>query len=239
MTDARITLVTGASRGIGRALALDLSARGHHVIAVARSTKALEALDDEAKAKGGGALTLVPLDLRDGAGIDRLGEAVFERFGRLDGFAANAGVLGVLAPVHNVEPNVWEEVISLNLTANYRLLRALDPLLRQSTAARVAFVTSGVATKVSAFWGPYAVSKAGLEMLARLYSEETEKTHIRVNLFNPGPVRTHMRRKAVPGEDPAILPLPETIAAKMAEMLEASFTDHGTLVDADYRKLKA
>jgi NAD(P)-dependent dehydrogenase (short-subunit alcohol dehydrogenase family) len=237
MTDARITLVTGASRGIGRALALDLCARGHHVIAVARSQKALEALDDEIKAAGG-SVTLVPLDLRDGAGIDRLGEALFARFGRLDGFAANAGVLGVLAPVHNVEPSVWEEVLSLNLTANYRLLRALDPLLRQSTSGRVAFVTSGVASKVTAFWGPYAVSKAGLEMLARLYAEETEKTHIRANLFNPGPVRTHMRRKAVPGEDPAILPMPETIAAKMADMLEPGFTAHGTLVDADYRKVK-
>lgn len=228
----RIALVTGASRGLGHAAAKALAAEGAHVIAVAtpRSVGALEELDDEIEALGGTA-TLTPLDLADGAAIDRLGGAIHERWGKLDILIGNAGLLGVLSPLGHIEPKEWERVLAVNLTANWRLIRSLEPLLRQSDAGRAVFVTSGAAHKAKPYWGLYAVSKAGLECLARIWAAECAGTSIRVNLLNPGPVRTAMRAKAMPGEDPATLPTPSELAPLFVRMASPSFTENGTTVD--------
>ncbi len=182
----KIALVTGASRGIGREAALGLAKEGAHVIAVARTVGALEELDDEIQALGGTA-TLVPLDLKDFEALDRLGASIFERWGRLDAFLANAGVLGVLTPLGHLEPKTFQEAMDVNVTANYRMIRSFDPLLKASDAGRAVFVTSGAAIKHTAFWGCYAATKAALESLALTYADECEKTNIRVNLFSPGP----------------------------------------------------
>jgi NAD(P)-dependent dehydrogenase (short-subunit alcohol dehydrogenase family) len=215
----RIALVTGASRGIGRALALALAAEGAHLIAVGRTQGALESLDDEVQALGAAPATLVPLDLRDGAAIDRLGGAIFERWGRLDILIAAAGVLVALTPVAHAEPKLWDQVIGANLTANYRLIRSLDPLLRASDAGRAVFLTSGAAARPRAFWGPYAASKAGLEALVRCYADEIEHTRLRVSLLNPGPMRTRMRAQAFPGEDAETLPDPAELAPLVLELV--------------------
>ncbi|HYJ35402.1 MAG TPA: SDR family NAD(P)-dependent oxidoreductase, partial [Rhizomicrobium sp.] len=193
----RIALVTGASRGIGRAAAIALASAGAHVILVARTVGGLEEADDEIQ-KLGGTATLVPMNLRDGEAIDRLGASIFERWGKLDAFLGNAGVLGQLTPLAHLEPKTFQEVMEVNVTANWRLIRSLDPLLRLSDAGRVLFVTSGAARKHTAFWGAYAVSKAALESLALTYAAECEGSKVKVNLFNPGPVRTAMRKKAMP-----------------------------------------
>jgi NAD(P)-dependent dehydrogenase (short-subunit alcohol dehydrogenase family) len=223
MTDRRITLVTGASKGIGRATAKALSARGHHVIAVARSKGALEALDDEIRSAGG-QVTLVPLDLKDGKAIDQLGGALFERFGRLDGLVGNAGVLGTIGTLHQVTPTSFENTIAVNLTANWRLIRSMDPLMRLSAAPRAVFVTSGVVPRPRAFWGPYQASKAGLEALVHAWADENEAVGFRVNLFDPGPTRTEMRAKAMPGEDPDTLPSAEAVGEVLAGLVEESET---------------
>src|SRR5690348_4637182 len=183
----RIALVTGASRGIGRAAAIALAKAGAHVILVARTVGGLEEADDEIQ-KIGGTATLVPMNLRDGEAIDRLGASIFERWGRLDAFLGNAGVLGQLTPLAHLEPKVFQEVMEVNVTANWRLIRSLDPLLRQSDAGRVLFVTSGAAKKHTPYWGPYSVSKAALESLALTYAAECETSKIKVNLINPGPM---------------------------------------------------
>jgi NAD(P)-dependent dehydrogenase (short-subunit alcohol dehydrogenase family) len=223
----RIALVTGASRGIGRAAALALAKAGAHVILVARTVGGLEEADDEIQ-KVGGTATLVPMNLRDGDAIDRLGASIFERWGRLDAFFGNAGVLGQLTPLAHLEPKVFQEVMEVNVTANWRLIRSLDPLLRLSDAGRVLFVTSGAARKHTAYWGAYSISKAALESMALTYAAECEGTKIRVNLINPGPMRTAMRRKAMPGEDPATLPVPEEMTPKIVEMLSPEFDGNGT-----------
>ena len=225
----RIALVTGASRGIGRAAAKALAAAGAHVILVARTIGGLEEADDEIRQAGGSA-TLVPLNLKDFDALDRLGASIFERWGRLDAFLGNAGVLGALTPLAHLEPRTFEELLDVNVTANWRLLRSLDPLLRRSEAGRVLFLTSGVARKHVAFWGGYAMSKAALESLALTYAAECEGTNIKVNLLNPGPVRTAMRAKAMPGEDPEILPLPEALAPLIVELLSPSYQKNGELV---------
>ncbi|HHN68193.1 MAG TPA: SDR family oxidoreductase [Thermopetrobacter sp.] len=183
----RIALITGASRGIGRAMAVELARRGAHVIAVARTEGALEELDDAIRAASGGrGATLVPLDITDGAAVDRLGAALYERFGRLDALFLNAGVLGENAPVGHIDPDKWEKTIATNLTAPYRCVRSFDPLLRQSVAARVVFVTSRAGRHCKPYWGGYAVSKAGLECLAKIYAAECgTTTNIRVNILNP------------------------------------------------------
>lgn len=227
--DARIALVTGASRGIGRALALELARGGWRLVCTARSQKALEQLDDEIKAEGGEA-TLVPLDLRDGDGIDRLGGALHARFGKLDALAACAGVLGALTPAHQASPALMDEIISVNFSANQRLIRAMHPLLRQADAGRAVFVTSGAARTPKPYWGPYAASKAALEALVISYAGEIAITPIRANLFNPGPTRTAMRAKAFPGEDPMTLPSPEEIAPRIAALLCADCTLNGELI---------
>ncbi|MGZ9107212.1 MAG: SDR family NAD(P)-dependent oxidoreductase [Micavibrio sp.] len=227
----RVALITGASRGIGAAVAKAYADAGAHVVLTARNTKALEALDDEIRGSGGTA-TLIPLDLLDHDKIDTLGPALAEKFGRLDIFVGNAGMLGTLGPLGHAKANEWDRVINLNLTANFRLIRTLDPLLRASDAGRVILVTSGAAEGYRAYWGAYAVSKAGLEALARSYKAETDKTNIRVNLLDPGRVRTTMRAEAFPGEDPQTLQTPDEIVDAFLRLANPSCKSHGERVQA-------
>jgi NAD(P)-dependent dehydrogenase (short-subunit alcohol dehydrogenase family) len=226
----RIALVTGASRGIGRAAAVALAAAGHHVVLVARTVGGLEETDDLVRAAGGSA-TLVPLDLKDFAALDRLGASLFARWGRLDVWFANAGVLGALSPLAHLDPKLLDELVAVNITANARLIRSLDPLLRQSEAGRVLFMSSTVARKPRAFWGGYAMSKAALESLALTYAAECAETNVRVNILNPGGTRTAMRAKAMPGEDPSILPTPEDMAPLIVQMLSPGWEKNGELVN--------
>jgi NAD(P)-dependent dehydrogenase (short-subunit alcohol dehydrogenase family) len=226
----RVALVTGASRGIGRAIALAIAREGAHVIAVARTTGGLEELDDEVKAASGTA-SLVPLDLRKPEGIDQLGAVVFERWKKLDILIGNAGILGGLSPLGHIEPKSWDEVMAVNITANWRLIRAFDPLLRQSDAGRAVFVTSAAAYKVLAYWGPYSVSKAALEALVKTYAAETATTSIKVNLLNPGPVRTRMRAQAMPGEDPQTLTSPEAVAEAVLPLIGKELKQSGEIFD--------
>ena len=225
----RVALVTGASRGIGRAVALQLAREGCRVVCVARSQKALEKLDDDIRALGGEAI-LVPADLREFDAIDRLGGALFERFGRLDALAACAGVLGSLTPAHQASPSLMDEVMAVNFTANWRLIRAMHPLLRASDAGRAVFLSSGVARAPRAYWGPYAASKAALESIVACYAAELAVTPVKANLFNPGPTRTAMRAKAYPGEDPMTLPTPEDVAPAITAMLRPDYAKNGELV---------
>jgi NAD(P)-dependent dehydrogenase (short-subunit alcohol dehydrogenase family) len=228
--EGRIALVTGASRGIGRASAIALAEAGAHVILAARTVGGLEETDDEIR-KAGGSATLVPMNLRDFDAIDRLGASIHERWGRLDAFLGNAGVLGQLTPLAHMEPKTFTEVMEVNVTANWRLIRSLDPLLRASDAGRVLFVTSGAARKHIAYWGAYALSKSALEIMALTYAVECEPTAIKVNLINPGPMRTLMRRKAMPGEDPEYLVKPEEMAYKVVEMLSPSWDRNETIIN--------
>src|SRR6202051_423900 len=225
-----IALVTGASRGIGRATALALARAGAHIVAVARTVGALEEVDDAARAAGSSA-TLVPLDMRDYAGIYRLASALDERFQRLDVLVGHAGIAGQRSPLDHVEPSAWDEVIAINVTANWHLIRAMDPLLKRSTAGRAVFVTSSAATRARAYAGPYSVSKAALNALGRTYAAETAATTVRVNLFNPGPTRTGMRAQVMPGEDPMTLPTPEQAAEKIIELCLPGFCETGKLYD--------
>ena len=228
--EGRVAVVTGASRGIGRAAALALAAAGAHVVAVARTQGALEELDDAIRAEGGSA-TLVPLNLTDWDAIDRLGAALNERFGKLDILLGNAGVLGALMPLAHVTPKVWQQALDVNVTANWRLIRSLDPLLRRSDAGRALFVTSGAAHKARAYWGPYTVTKAALEAMVRTYAAETEATPIRKMLVNPGPLRTAMRRAAMPGEDPETLRTPEDLAPHFVRLASPAWNETGRLYD--------
>ena len=226
----RIAVVTGASRGIGYHAAKGFAAAGAHIVAVARTVGGLEELDDEIKATGGSA-TLVPLDLKDYAGIDRLGGAIFERWRKLDVLFANAGLLGRLSPLPHVPPDIWDDVMAVNLTANYRLIRSLDPLLRQSDAGRAIFMTSGITRSCRPFWGPYCASKAAIDAMARTYAQEVEKTPIRVIVVAPGPTRTGMRAQATPGEDPMTLPHPSEIVPYLVEMGSPGFDRTNVLFD--------
>lgn len=226
----RIALVTGASRGLGRSVALAFAREGAHVIAVARTQGALTELDDDILELGGSA-TLVPLDMTDYDGIDRLGAAVHERWGKLDILIGNAAVLGTLTPVGHIEPKEWDDVLAVNVTANFRLIRAFDPLLRQSDAGRAVFVTSGVGHAPRAYWASYAISKAALEMMVRTYAAEIAATPVCVNLLNPGATRTDMRAAAMPGEDPMTLPTPDDVAALYVAMARADFIENGALLD--------
>lgn len=224
----RVALITGASRGIGRAVAERFAAEGAEVILVGRTQGALEEVDDVIRA-GGGRASLVPADLADAGIIDRMGAAIFERWGRLDVLIGNAGVLGTLTPVPHIDPAVWDQVIAVNLTANFRLIRACDPLLRASDAGRAIFLTSGVSSG-RAYWGTYAISKAALEALARTYAEEVAKTRVRVNLLNPGPTRTRMRATAYPGEDPQDLKPPEAVTEAILALSLPDCDNNGELV---------
>ena len=228
----KVILVTGASRGIGYAAALEAARRGAHVVAVARTVGGLEELDDEIQDLGSSA-TLVPLDLRDGDAIDRLGAAIFERWGALDGLIANAGQLGVLSPLPHVKPEDFDKVMAVNVTANYRLIRSTDLLLRQAEAGRAVFVSSSSARSARPFWGLYAASKAAVDAMVKSYASELEQSKVKVNVFYPGAVRTAMRAKAMPGEDPAALPKPADIAPKLVDMISPAFKLSGKLYDAD------
>lgn len=228
--EKRITLVTGASQGIGRAACLALAEAGHHVIGLARSKNALESLDDEIRSKGG-SMTLIPFDLKDAAAFEPLGHAIAHKFGRLDGLLGNAGLLGTIGPLQAGGERQFNEVVDVNLSANWRLIRVLDPLLRRSEAPRAVFVTSGVVPRPRAFWGPYQASKAGLEALVYAWADENEQTTLRVNLFDPGATRTQMRADAMPGEDPNILPTPGAVATHLVPMLEPEEVRNNVRVD--------
>lgn len=234
----RIALVTGASRGIGHASALALAAAGAHVVAVARTVGGLEELDDAIRA-GGGTATLVPLDLKDYAGIDRLAAALRERYGRLDILVGNAGILGPLSPLDHVPPQEWDDVIAINVTANWRLIRAFVDLLKASDAGRAVFLTSGVVALARAYWGPYAVTKAALDMLVRTFAAETATTNVRVNLLNPGPIRTRMLATAMPALDMSNVDKPDKVAAAVVSLCLPSVTESGQFYDLRAGKFMA
>jgi NAD(P)-dependent dehydrogenase (short-subunit alcohol dehydrogenase family) len=225
-----IALVTGASRGIGRATALALARAGAHIVAVARTLGALEEIDDAARAAGSSA-TLVPLDMRDYPGLYRLATALNERYRRLDVLVGNAAIVGQRSPLDHIDPQNWDEAMGVNVTANWHLIRAMDSLLKRASAGRAVFITSGAATHARAYSGAYSVSKAALNVLARIYASETEATPIRVNLFNPGPTRTRMRAQVMPGEDPMTLPTPEDVAEKIVALCLPSCSETGKLYD--------
>jgi NAD(P)-dependent dehydrogenase (short-subunit alcohol dehydrogenase family) len=227
----RVALITGASRGIGRAVAKRFAAEGAEVIAVARTQGALEELDDEIRAEGGKCI-LMPMNLREFDVIDRMGGAVFERFGHLDVLVGNAGVLVGLSPVGHYRPKDFQEIMDVNVTANYRLIRSFDPLLRQSDAGRAIFVTSGAAQSPTAYWGPYAASKAALESMVKCWAAEITKTNVKANLLDPGVVRTRMRSIAFPGENPDTLPAPEAVTDHFVAMAEPSWSWNGQVVRA-------
>jgi NAD(P)-dependent dehydrogenase (short-subunit alcohol dehydrogenase family) len=232
----RIALVTGASRGIGYATAVAMAKAGAHVVAVARTVGGLEELDDAIRTEGGSA-TLVPLDLRDTDGIVRLAAALNERYQRLDVLVGNGGVLGPMSPLGHVEPKAWDEVIAVNVTANFHLIRTMDPLLRASKAGRAVFITSGAATSHRAYRGPYSISKAALNAMARTYAAETVTTNVRVNLLNPGPTRTRMRAAVMPGEDPMTLKTAEPVAEQTVAMCLPDFQETGKLYDYEQGRL--
>ncbi|WP_321340471.1 SDR family NAD(P)-dependent oxidoreductase [Breoghania sp.] len=235
--EGKLAVVTGASRGIGYQVAKGLAAEGAHVVAIARTVGGLEDLDDEIQAAGGRA-TLVPLDLTDYDAIDRLGASIYERWGKVDMLVGNAGLLGVLSPVSHIDPKDFEQVMAVNVTANYRLIRSLDPLLRASEAGRAVFLSSGAAHKCRPFWGIYSITKAALEAMARTYAAETDTTsNVRINLVSPGPMRTAMRAKAMPGEDPATLPHPSEIVGPILDLLSPTFDQTGMLYNFPSRSL--
>jgi NAD(P)-dependent dehydrogenase (short-subunit alcohol dehydrogenase family) len=227
--EGRVALITGASRGIGKAAALALSVAGAHVILVARTVGGLEDADDEIQ-KAGGSATLVPLDLKDFTALDRLGASIYERWGKLDAFFGNAGVLGAISPLSHLEPKTFQELIDVNVTANWRMIRSFDPLLRASDAGRALFVTSGAAQKHTPFWGGYAMAKAALESLALTYAAECEGANVKVNLLSPGPLRTAMRARAMPGENPESLAPPEVVVPLIVDLLSPSNEKNGEIV---------
>jgi NAD(P)-dependent dehydrogenase (short-subunit alcohol dehydrogenase family) len=217
----KIALVTGASRGIGRASALALAKAGAHVVAVARTEGGLTELDDEIRASTGAPATLVPMDIADGDGLDQLGLALHQRFGRLDVLVHAAAILGPVTPVSHIEPKQWERVVAVNLTATYRLIRGFEPLLKAAEAGRAIFLTTGLAARPQAFFGPYGMTKAGLENMVRTWADELEQTKVRAALLSPGPMRTKMRAEAFPGEDPMTLPDPSEIGPLIVELAQA------------------
>ncbi len=229
--EGRIALVTGASRGIGAAVAERFAAEGAHLILVARTVGGLEEVDDRVRSAGGSA-TLVPFDLTEFAKIDELGAAIYQRWGKLDILVGNAGILGELMPAHQMEPALWQRTVDLNLTANWRLIRSMDPLLRASGTGRAMFVTSGIVRGEFPFWGVYKATKAGLEAIVQTYAAENKAFDLRVNLVDPGVVRTAMRAKAMPGEDPESLPAPEAVTEVFVELAEAGCTRTGEIVHA-------
>src|ERR1700757_5495195 len=232
----RIALVTGASRGIGFATAKALAKQGAHIIAVARTQGGLEELDDEIR-KDGGSATLVPLSLTDVDGIARLGAALHERHGQLDIFVGNAGTAGPSSPLGHIDMKPWNDVMAVNVTANFQLIRCMEPLLKKSDAGRAVFVTSAASSLALAYLGPYSASKAALEALVRVWANETASTGIRVNLFSPGPIRTRMRATVFPGEDPMTLDTPEQAAELIVPMCAPDWTETGKIYDYKSRKL--
>ena len=229
--EGSVALVTGASRGIGAATAIRLAELGAHVIITARTQGGLEDVDDSIRHIGGKA-TIAPLDLKDFEKIDLLGATIFEKFHKLDIFVGNAGLLGTLGPIYHLDPKVWDRTLAINLTANWRLIRSLDPLLRLSKAGRAVFITSSVGQVEKPYWGVYSVSKAGLDMLVKIYAQEVKNTNINVNLFNPKGTRTDMRAEAFPGEDPLTLKTPDLVARQIANMTLPSYKKNGLIVTA-------
>jgi len=226
----KIALITGASRGIGAAVALRFAAEGAHVVLVARTVGGLEEVDDAVRAQGGSA-TLVPIDLRDFAKIDELGAVLYQRYGRLDALVGNAAEFGHMAPLGHIDPKLWGDIIDLDLTANWRLIRAMDPLLRRAPAGRAIFVTSRLGRDALPYYGAYAVAKAGLETLVRLYAGEVAAlTNVRANLIDPGVARTRLRAAIYPGEDPDTVPPPEQVTDVFVELALAECTKNGEIV---------
>jgi NAD(P)-dependent dehydrogenase (short-subunit alcohol dehydrogenase family) len=232
----RIALVTGASRGIGYATAIALAREGAHVVGTARTPGGLEELDDAVRAVGGTA-TLVPLEMRDYDGIARLAAALNERYNKLDILIGNAALVGSNSPLDHFTPQEWEEVMAVNVTANWRLIGHMDALLRRSDAGRAVFLTSNAASRPRAYRGLYATSKGALEALARVYADETKSTAVRVNIFNPGPTRTRMRAAVMPGEDPMTLPTPDAVAETIVPLCLPSFQETGKIYDYRQGKL--
>ena len=224
-----VILVTGASRGIGYASAVHLAKAGAHIIAIARTQGGLEDLDDAIKAVGSEA-TLVPMDLKNPDGLDQLAAIILERWGRLDGLFGNAAMLGDIMPAQQISPKTFDDIFAVNMTANYRLIRAMDPLLRAAPAGRALFMTSGVAQSHRAYWSAYAASKAALEAFISCWAKEIDITSVRANLLNPGAVRTAMRGKAMPGEDGSILPNPSDVAPLVVEMLSPDYAQNDQIV---------
>jgi NAD(P)-dependent dehydrogenase (short-subunit alcohol dehydrogenase family) len=225
----KVALITGASRGIGAAVAEHFAREGAHVVLTGRTVGGLEETDDRVRAAGGSA-TLVPFDLRDFIKIDELAAALYERYGRLDILIGNAGEFGAFSPLGHIDPVLWGEVLDLNLTANWRLIRAMDPLLRVAEHGRAVFVTTGLARDALPYYGPYAVSKAGLEAMIRIYAGEVARTRVRVNLVDPGIVRTRLRARIFPGENPAGLASPESIAALFLPLVLEETSRHGEIL---------
>ena len=225
----KIALVTGVSRGIGEACALALARAGAHLIGISRTQGGLEALEERIVAASG-TCTMVPFDLLELDRIDDLGAEIYKRFEHLDILVGNAGTLGPLSPLGHIKTDEWHKVIDLNLNANWRLLRIFDPLLQRSQAGRVVFVTSAAAHADLAYWGPYAASKAALETLLRTYAAENASTNVRANLLDPGAMRTVMRTKAFPGENPDTLPEPSELAPLFVEMCSTSFDKNGKTI---------
>ncbi len=225
----QIALVTGASRGIGAAVAIELARRGAHVVLTARTQGGLEETDDVIRAEGGVA-TLLPLDLREGETIDQIGPSLAQRFGRLDILVHNAGALGMLTPATHIQPRDWAETVGVNLTAAWHLIRTCGPVLVAAEAGRAVFVTTGIARRARAFWGAYGATKAGMEHLVLSWADETENTKLRINLFDPGVVATRMRARAMPGEDPSGLARPADVAPRLVALCMPDETRHGQIV---------
>ncbi|MDG1996841.1 MAG: SDR family NAD(P)-dependent oxidoreductase [Emcibacteraceae bacterium] len=237
MLKGKVAVVTGASRGIGYATSIALAKEGAHVIAVARTVGSLEALDDEIKKVSGENATLVPLDITDYDALDRLGGVIFEKWGKLDILIGNAGFLGDITPVSHLKPKTFDKLININVTANYRLIRSLDPLLRAADNGRAVFLgSSNVARNPRHFWGGYAASKAALECLVKTYAMEVERSNLRVNILNPGAIKTAMRAKAAPGEDANKLDKPADLMPLMMQLCSTDFDDNGKI--ADYKMWK-
>ncbi|MCZ2328545.1 SDR family NAD(P)-dependent oxidoreductase [Bartonella sp. F02] len=226
----RVALVTGASRGIGYHLALELASRGAHIIALSRTMQDLIALNHQIQKKGASA-TLIQLDLHHTEKIDSLSVSIDERWKKLDIMVANAGVLGTLSPIASIKNAIFQDVFQVNLISQWHLMKALDPLLRKSDAGRAIFLSSSVAHSTRACWGPYAASKAALETLAYCWAEELKKTPVKVNCVNPGATRTAMRAQAMPDEDPQTLPSAQTVAEKIIHLLSPDLQETGKLFD--------
>lgn len=227
----KIALITGASRGIGAAVAKRFAQEGAQLILVARSSADLEQVDDEIQ-KYGPPAVLVPFDLTDLLRIDDLAQSIAERFGHLDILIGNAAILGGLTPMTHIPPTMWHQVMTTNLHANWHLLRACESLLVKAHDPRIVFVTSGITTHPTPYWGAYGVSKSALEMMVRTYAAEVKHTAFKVNLVNPGSTRTAMRAQAMPGEDPMTLPAPENITEVFVRLCEADCPFHGEILSA-------
>ena len=227
----RLVLVTGATRGIGRAVAIGAAAAGAELIITGRTTGALEEVDDAIRQTGGTA-TIVEMDMKDYPAMPRLAAVIHDRWGRLDGYVANAAILAPLTPITHLTPENWDESVAVNLTGQWHMIRALDPLLRAAPSGRAILVSSGASTGSRPFWGPYAATKAALEAVGRSWAGESEQTNLRINMMNPGSTATEMRASAFPGEDPATLPAPEDIVPAFLELLSEECSYHGEMVDA-------